>query len=160
MQDVRDLFAYLKTLPAVAGQVREHDLPFPFNLRIMLGGWKFLFLDGQPFEPDPSKSAEWNRGAYLVNGPATARNVTARAIAWAGIIERQRFAGGPDPEGGEGWIPNITQAGIGDYSEQDIARILETGELPDGDSVGGTMRASCAIPRSFQPRIARRWRPT
>lgn len=51
----------------------------------------------------------------------------------------QRFAGGPDPEDREGWVPNITQAGIGDYSEADIARILETGDLPNGDSVGGAM---------------------
>ena len=58
-----------------------------------------------------------------------------------GIVDSQRFAGGPDPEGGEGWVPNITPAGIGDYSEKDIAGILETGDLPNGDSVGGAMRA-------------------
>ena len=53
----------------------------------------------------------------------------------------RRFAGGPDPEGSDGQIPNITQAGIGDYSERDIARVLETGDMPNGDSVGGAMRA-------------------
>src|SRR5215468_1279864 len=68
LEDVRDLFAYLKTLPAVQGKVRDHDVPFPFNVRRTLGGWKLLFLDGQPFKPDPSKDAAWNRGAYLVNG--------------------------------------------------------------------------------------------
>jgi mono/diheme cytochrome c family protein len=50
--DVRDLFAYLKTLPPVQGKVRAHDLPFPFTIRRSLGGWKFLFLDGQTFKPD------------------------------------------------------------------------------------------------------------
>jgi mono/diheme cytochrome c family protein len=152
MPDVRDLFAYLKTLPAIAGQVREHDLPFPFNVRFALGGWKLLSLDGQPFQPDPSKSAEWNRGAYLVNGPGHCAECHSPRNAWGAIIERQRFAGGPDPEGGEGWIPNITQAGIGNYSEQDIARILETGELPDGDSVGGTMRAVVRNTSQLTPR--------
>jgi mono/diheme cytochrome c family protein len=67
--DVRDLFAYLKTLPAVSGRIRDHDLPFPFNVRLAVGGWKLLYLDGRSFTPDPSQSADWNRGAYLVNGP-------------------------------------------------------------------------------------------
>jgi mono/diheme cytochrome c family protein len=63
MEDVRDLFAYLKTLPPVQGKVRGHDLPIYLKYRRLVGGWKFLFLDGQPFKPDPSKSAQWNRGA-------------------------------------------------------------------------------------------------
>lgn len=52
--DIRDLFAYLKTLPAVTGKVRDHALPFPFNIRRTLGLWKLLFLDGRPFAPDLS----------------------------------------------------------------------------------------------------------
>ena len=55
------------------------------------------------------------------------------------IIEAQRFAGGPDPEGGDGSVPNITEAGIKDYSEKDVEKILTTGDLPNGDSVGGSM---------------------
>ena len=121
--------------------MRDHDLPIHFKIRRMLGVWKFLFLDGRAFEPDPTKSAQWNRGAYLVNGPSHCAECHSPRNLLGGIVESQRFAGGPDPEGGDGWIPNITQARIGDYSEQEIARILETGELPDGDSVGGAMRA-------------------
>ena len=49
-----------------------------------------------------------------------------------------RFAGGPNPEG-EGWVPNITQKGIGDWSAKDIAYFLQTGEMPEGDSAGGSM---------------------
>jgi mono/diheme cytochrome c family protein len=138
-EDVRDLFAYLKTLPAVAGKVRDHDLPIHFKIRRTLGGWKFLFLDGETFKPDPAKSAQWNRGAYLVNGPGHCAECHSPRNVLGGIITRQRFAGGPDPEGGDGWVPNITQAGIGDYSERDIERVLETGDMPNGDSVGGTM---------------------
>jgi mono/diheme cytochrome c family protein len=140
-EDVRDMFAYLKTLPAVAGKVRDHDLPIHFKIRRTLGGWKLLFLDGQPFKPDPSKSAQWNRGAYLVNGPGHCAECHSPRNFLGGIIASQRFTGGPDPEGGDGWIPNITQAGIGDYSEKDIALILATGETPSGDSVGGQMTA-------------------
>lgn len=136
--DLRDLFAYLKTLPAVAGRVRDHDLPFPFNIRRTLGGWKLLFLDGMPFQPDPSQSAQWNRGAYLVNGPGHCAECHSPRNALGGIVERQRFAGGPNPDG-EGWVPNVTQKGLSDWSVKDIAYLLESGQTPDGDSVGSTM---------------------
>ncbi len=141
LDDLRDLFAYLKTLPPVQGKARDHDLPIYFKFRRLLGGWKFFFLDGQQFRPDPTKSAQWNRGAYLVNGPGHCAECHSPRNLLGAIIERQRFAGGPDPEGGDGWVPNITKAGIGDHSERDIERILETGDLPDGDSVGGAMTA-------------------
>jgi mono/diheme cytochrome c family protein len=141
MEDVRDLFAYLKTLPAVQGRVRDHDLPIHFKIRRTLGGWKFLFLDGQPFKPDSTQSAQWNRGAYLVNAPGHCAECHSPRNLLGGTVASQRFAGGPDPEGGDGWVPNITQKGIGDYSERDIERILETGDMPNGDSVGGAMTA-------------------
>ena len=144
LDDIRDLFAYLKTLPAVAGKVRDHDLPLPFKLRRLVGMWKLLFLDGRPFAPEPSRSAQWNRGAYLVNGPSHCAECHSPRNRLGGIVERQRFAGGPDPEGGDGGVPNITPAGIGSYSERDVERVLESGDLPDGDSVGGAMTAVVA----------------
>ena len=138
LEDVRDLYAYLRTLPPVTGRVRDHDLPFPFTIRRTLGGWKFLFLDGAPFRPDPARSPQWNRGAYLVNGPGHCAECHSPRNPLGGIVAAQRFAGGPNPEG-EGWIPNITQKGLADWSEKDIAYLLETGDTPDGDSVGGSM---------------------
>jgi mono/diheme cytochrome c family protein len=137
-EDVLDLFAYLKTLPAVAGKVRDHDVPFPFNIRRNVGIWKFLFLDGKPFVADSAKSPQWNRGAYLVNSFGHCAECHSPRNALGGIIAGQRFAGGPNPEG-EGWVPNITQKGLGEWSAKDIAYFLKTGELPDGDSVGGAM---------------------
>jgi mono/diheme cytochrome c family protein len=137
LDDVRDLFAYLKTLPAVQAQSKPHDVPFPFNIRRTLGGWKFLFLDGKPFQPEPAKSAAWNRGAYLVNGPGHCAECHSPRNILGGIVESQRFAGGPDP-GGDGWIPNITQRALGDWSEKVIAEMLETGMTPD-DKVSGVM---------------------
>lgn len=136
--DLRDLFAYLKTLPPVAGRVRGHDLAFPFNVRRLVGVWKLLFLDGKPFVPDPAQSAEWNRGAYLVNGLGHCAECHSPRNALGGIVVAQRFAGGPDPEG-QGWVPNITARGLKDWSAADIAAFLKTGELPDGDTVGGSM---------------------
>jgi mono/diheme cytochrome c family protein len=139
VDDVRDLFAYLKTLPPVAGQVRDHDVRFPFNIRRNLGIWKWLFMDDKPFTPDPVRSTQWNRGAYLANGFGHCAECHSPRNVLGGIIASQRFAGGPNPDG-EGWVPNITQKRLGDWSEQDIADFLETGQMPDGDSAGGSMR--------------------
>ena len=138
LDDVRDLFAYLKTLPQAAGKVREHDVPFPYDIRRNLGGWKFLFLDDRPFVADASKSAEWNRGAYLVNGPGHCAECHSPRNALGGIIAAQRFAGGPNLEG-EGWIPNITQKGLSDWTESDLADFLESGLTPHFSSVSGPM---------------------
>jgi mono/diheme cytochrome c family protein len=136
--DLRDLFAYLKTLPPVQGRVREHDVPFPFNIRRSLGGWKLLFLDGEPFKSDPSKSEQWNRGAYLVNGPGHCAECHSPRNILGGIITSLRFTGGPAPDG-QGGVPNITQFKLKSWSEDDIASMLEDGMTPDADRVGGTM---------------------
>jgi mono/diheme cytochrome c family protein len=138
LDDVRDLFAYLKTLPAIAGKVRDHDLRFPFNIRRAAGLWKLLFLDGKPFTPDPAKSAAWNRGAYLVNGPGHCAECHSPRNFLGAIEAGQRFAGGPNLEK-EGWVPNITQKGLAKWSEGDIANLLATGEMRDGDDVSGLM---------------------
>jgi mono/diheme cytochrome c family protein len=138
VDDIRDLHAYLKTLAPVAGKVRDHDVPFPFNIRRNIGIWKWLFMDSKPFMPDASRSAPWNRGAYLVNGLGHCAECHSPRNLLGGIIAAQRFAGGPNPEG-EGWVPNITQKGIGDWSQRDIALFLQTGEMPEGDSAGGSM---------------------
>lgn len=137
-EDVLDLFAYLKTLPAVSGKVRDHDVGFPFNIRRNVGIWKFLFMDGKPFVADGAKSPRWNRGAYLVNSFGHCAECHSPRNALGGIISGERFAGGPNPEG-EGWVPNITQKRLGEWSVKDIAYLLKTGELPEGDSVGGAM---------------------
>jgi mono/diheme cytochrome c family protein len=138
VSDIRDLFAYLRTLAPVSGKVRDHDVPFPFNIRRNIGIWKWLFMDGKPFAPDAARSARWNRGAYLVNSLGHCAECHSPRNFLGGIMTAQRFAGGPNPEG-EGRVPNITQKGIGEWSETDIAYFLETGQMPDGDSIGGSM---------------------
>ena len=154
--DLRDLFAHLKTLPAVQGRARGHDLPFPFNIRRTLGGWKFLYVDGKPFQPDPAKSPEWNRGAYLVNGPGHCAECHSERNAAGAIIEDRRFAGGPDPEG-RGTVPNITPhpSGIGGWTADDLTTLLKTGETPNFDTVGGPMGA--VVANTAQLPDADRW---
>ena len=154
--DLRDMFAFIKTLPPVEGRVRDHDVSFPFNIRLALGGWKFLYLDGRPFTPDPNRPVDWNRGAYLVNGPAHCAECHSPRNLLGGIVEAKRFAGGPNPDG-EGTIPNITQHALGEYSVKDIEKILETGETPE-DTVGGSMvavvRNTSQLPQSDRAAMA------
>jgi len=138
VEDVRDLFAYLKTLTPAVGKAQPHVVPFPFNIRRNVGIWKLLFLGGQPAIADTARSPPWNRGSYLVNALGHCAECHSPRNALGGIVEKQRFAGGPNPDG-EGWVPNITQKGLADWSEKDIAYMLETGQTPDGDTVGGSM---------------------
>jgi len=142
LADLRDLFAYLKTLPPVPGRVRPHDLRFPFSVRRLVGLWKLLFFHGGPFVPDATKSAQWNRGAYLVNGPGHCAECHSPRNFLGAIIESERFAGGPTPDG-KSFVPNITPAGLQredpPWSEKDIASFLGDGMTPAGDFLGGGM---------------------
>lgn len=138
--DVRDMMAFLRTLQPVEGKAREHALPFPFNIRRTLGLWKALFMDFSTFAPDPAKSAELNRGRYLVEGLGHCVECHSARNPFGFIPPGSRFAGGPDPEG-KGWVPNITPdaSGLAKWSAKDIAELLNTGFTPDYDSVGAGM---------------------
>jgi mono/diheme cytochrome c family protein len=145
LADMRDLFAYLKTLSPVTGRTRRHDLMFPFNLRRLVGVWKLLFLHDGTFAPDPSQSAQWNRGAYLVNGPGHCAECHSPRNFLGAIVESQRFAGGPSPDG-KSFVPNITPVGLQHWSkddiawsQSDIATFLESGMDPSGDYAGDVM---------------------
>ena len=83
-------------------------------------------MDDRLFVPDQSRSPQWNRGAYLVNALGHCAECHSPRNVLGGIIATQRFAGGPDPEG-KGFVPNITQKGLADWSEKDIDYFLETG---------------------------------
>jgi mono/diheme cytochrome c family protein len=139
LDDARDLFAYLKTLPAETMPSLPHQLAFPFNVRRGLGLWKLLYLDGKTFAADPAKSAQINRGAYLVEGPGHCAECHSPRNVFGGI-EGKRFTGGIDAEGKE-WVPNITPHGdgIADWSERDIAFMLENGMTPSSAGVASTM---------------------
>jgi mono/diheme cytochrome c family protein len=138
--DLADLHAFLKTLPAVQGRVPDHELHFPFNIRRTVGVWKLLFLDGKQFRPDPAKDPEWNAGAYLVEGPGHCGECHTPRNALGAMKPSMAYAGGPDPEG-KGWVPNITPdpTGIGSWSKSDIAELLKSGFTPEYDAVGGSM---------------------
>jgi mono/diheme cytochrome c family protein len=140
IDDVRDLWTYLRTLEPVAGKARDHAVPFPFNIRRALGLWKLLFFSPAPVVDDPSKTPEWNRGHYLVEALGHCAECHSPRNFLGGIVTAQRFAGGPDPEG-KGWVPNITQSenGIKSWDKADISQLLDMGLTPEADTVGGSM---------------------
>lgn len=138
-QDVQDLFAYLKTLPKSGNEAPPHELGFPFNMRILLGGWKFLYLNDRPRVELAGADDSVRRGQYLVEGPGHCGECHTPRDAMGGFLTGKWLAGGPNPEG-KGRIPNITPGGeIGSWTAEVIASYLETGMTPEFDTVGGTM---------------------
>jgi mono/diheme cytochrome c family protein len=137
-EDLRDLFAYLKTLPAVSGAAPDHALKFPFNVRRMVGLWKLLFLDDAPFKPDAAQSPQWNRGAYLVNAPGHCAECHSPRNLLGATVASRRFTGGESPTG-QGGVPNITQEKLHDWKVEDYAEVLDSGMTPDADRIGGPM---------------------
>jgi len=140
--DVVNLKAFMDTLPAVKSEVPDHNLPLPFKFRRALGGWKFLFMDNEPFKAAKDASDEINRGAYLVTGPGHCGECHTPRNFIGGPENDWHFAGGPAPEG-DGFIPNLTPHGdgLGDWTALDIASSLETGFTPEYDTFGGSMVA-------------------
>jgi len=100
----RDLFAYLKTLPKVSGKVRDHDLPFPFNIRRNVGIWKLLFFDPKTVSPRPGATGGLeSRGAYLVNSFGHLRRMPQPAQLSGRQSSREAaFCGRPQIRKGEG----------------------------------------------------------
>ena len=140
LEDVRDLLAYLRTLPAVSGRTPPHDLPFPFSIRRVVGLWKRLYFRPGPVPPVASRGAEWNRGRYLTEALGHCAECHSPRDMLGGIIPASRFAGGQDPEG-VGYDPNITPTGIDHWSRADLVRLLTDGVTPDLRVVGGSMKS-------------------
>ena len=106
-QDLVDLKAYLDTVRPVANPVPAHDLHFPFGFRPLLKGWQLLFFDPGPFQPDPTQSESWNRGAYIVNGPGHCGECHTPRNAFGAPQEDRFLAGTRDGPDGKA-VPNIT----------------------------------------------------
>jgi len=141
-QDMRDLKAYLFAQPPVVHPNKPHEVDFPFGIRIMMAPWDWLFLTEGPLQPDPSRSAEWNRGKYLVQALGHCAECHTPRNMFGALDQDMLLAGSDAAPEGEGSVPNITpdkDTGIGKWSAVDITYLLETGLAPDGDSVGGAM---------------------
>lgn len=140
--DIGDLYAFMKTLPAVSGKAPGHELAFPFNIRRGLGLWKQLYLSDRPvIALPPDAPYDVVLGRYLVEGPGHCGECHTPRGFFGGPENARWLSGAVAAEKGEGVVPNITPGGrgIGSWSVADIASYLETGFTPEFDSVGGSM---------------------
>jgi mono/diheme cytochrome c family protein len=123
------IFAYLRSIPPVNQKNKPHELRFPYDNRQLILGWRTLFFSEGEFKPDPTKSAEWNRGAYLVEGLGHCGMCHSPINALGGTSQSDAFKGGLIPM--QNWYaPSLTsnrEAGLGDWSIKDITDLLQTG---------------------------------
>jgi mono/diheme cytochrome c family protein len=141
-RDILDLRAYLATVAPSSRENRPNDVAFPFDMRIMMVPWRLLYFQQRgPYIPDPTQSAEWNRGAYLANAVAHCGEChTPRD--WLGALNQsRRFAGAKLP-GVSLPAPNISsdpKDGIGTWTADDIVTLLTSGFTRGGDVVSAPM---------------------
>ena len=138
-QEIADLYAAVMALEPVAEPSVPHEIGFPFNIRLALAGWKNLFFTPQRFEPDPARSDVWNRGKYLVEGPAHCVSCHTPRNALGGPDETRPLAGSSG--GPAGNVPGITRAQLVDegYDKASLIDALTTGFTPGFDILGGAM---------------------
>lgn len=148
--DLQALYAYFMSLPAVRAPTPEAELKFPFGLRPLMAGWNALFHDPAPMQPAPQQSAEWNRGAYLVNG-----------LGHCGACHTPRNALGAEQGGSaflsgamvEGWeapaLTSLSKAAV-PWNAEALYRYLRNGHSPRHGMAGGPMaevvRELAAVP--------------
>ncbi|MGB8609290.1 c-type cytochrome, partial [Bradyrhizobium sp.] len=125
--DALSIRAYLATVNPVSNAVEVNQLPFPFNIRLSLVFWNALNFTAGRYQPNPQKSAEWNRGAYIVEGAAHCGTCHTPKTFLGGDKSDAPLAGATL----QGWFaPNITtdpRVGIGGWSKDDLIEYLKTG---------------------------------
>ncbi|MBP2168221.1 mono/diheme cytochrome c family protein [Erwinia toletana] len=146
--EMHDLWAYMSTVPAVKREIDENvGMNFPYNIRLAMAGWNMLFFDNSSFSAESAQSSEWNRGKYIVDGPAhcsvchTARNLLG------GEVSDGYLQGGSL---GDWYAPDISpnpHSGIGNWSDEQIADYLKSGS--NGESVAAGPMAE-AVEHSTQ----------
>jgi mono/diheme cytochrome c family protein len=125
--DVLAIRAYLKTLQPVHNPVVANTLPFPMNIRAAMWAWDMLYFDSGAYKPDPQKSAQWNRGAFLVQGPGHCGACHTPKSLLGGDKTSEALRGSTL----QGWFaPDITddqRTGLGSWSNDDIVAYLKSG---------------------------------
>jgi mono/diheme cytochrome c family protein len=135
--DLKDLWAYLRSLPPNATPSKPHDLRFPFGYRWPLWGWKWLFFTPGAMANDASKSPVVNRGAYLAQALGHCGECHTPRNFLGGPRKDRFFAGGKLPEGGA--ASNLTPTRLKKQGDKDLADLLQTAMTPDGDVLGEAM---------------------
>eukprot|EP01036_Dinobryon_divergens_P039868 gene39868-52623_t len=140
-EDSDAIFAYLQSQPAVADPNRAHALRFPYNTQAALGVWRALFFTPGAQPPEPIQTAEYNRGAYLVNGLGHCSACHVPRNALGGNGDMLNLSGGLIPM--QNWLaPSLldpAQGGVQDWAVDDIAALLQTGRAANGAIATGPM---------------------
>lgn len=137
-EDVSAIYAYIMTRDAVPSRVLANRLTFPMNIRPLLSGWKTLYFDRGVYRPDPARSAEWNRGAYLVEGLGhcgachTPRNT-------AGAETKSDPFGGGEAEGWRASAINASSPAPMPWTVDQLTRYLREGRDENHGTAAGPM---------------------
>ena len=126
-QDIHDLWNYLQTVTPVKNKVVENQLAFPFNIRYLMLGWKRLFFDASQLQNDTGKSAQWNRGRYLVEGAAHCSMCHTPRNPFGAEIKSKNYTGANLQNWFAPSLRNSKVHGLGNWSEEDIVSYLKTG---------------------------------
>jgi mono/diheme cytochrome c family protein len=137
-EDDRALYAYLMTREPVHAPSQANQLSFPFNQRVLIAGWKLLFLHGNAYQPDPSKSAEWNRGYYLVEGLAHCGACHTPRNALGAERANATFAGG-DVDHWRAYALNTQSPSPVPWDKDALYAYLRNGFHPDHGTARGPM---------------------
>ena len=132
--DLRDLWAFLRSLPPSQQASKPHELRFPFGFRFLVTVWKWLF-----FTAGPSIAVEGPlaRGAYLVGALGHCGECHTSRNFLGGLRHNRALAGGLGPEGKR--VPNLTPARLKSWSDSDLREFFLSGSTPDGDSAAAPM---------------------
>lgn len=134
--DIRDLWAYLRTLPPSERASQSHELRFPFGWRWLVIPWKWLFFAPGPLVPNPQASALVNRGAYLAGPLGHCGECHTPRNFLGGTMKGRAFAGG---EIVEGRTSNLTPTRLKRWNDAQLKEFLRTGATPEGDVPGESM---------------------
>jgi len=139
-RDLADLWAAVRESPASNTPSRDHEVGFPFNVRSGLKVWRTFFERPVSYTPDPERTLEWNRGQYLVWGPAHCAACHAPRNALGGLPSARTLSGDPQMQDG-GIAPPLTARELTarGYTKAALVHALKTGVTPDGDVFGGSM---------------------
>jgi mono/diheme cytochrome c family protein len=137
-EDSDAMFAYLQSVPAVAEPNRDNALRFPYNTQAALGVWRALFFAPGESKSETTQTAEWNRGAYLVNGLGHCTACHTPRNALGATTDAKAFSGGLIPV--QNWyapaLTSAAEAGVQHWSTEDVVALLQTGVAPQGSVLG------------------------
>lgn len=132
------MFDYLRSLPAVDRANTPHRLRWPYSTQSALAVWRALYFSPGQHEEDRARSAEWNRGAYLVRGLGHCSACHTARNAWGASSDMMDLSGGLIPM--QNWyapsLASPSEAGLADWEPAQIVRLLQTGVAPRGTVLG------------------------